>query len=213
MTKWLPSTQSLWILPAAALATAGAYEPARLTRGSVDRIPFNVAAAGLVVLDVTIDDRGSVSSIGVVKDVDPFGSILKEAVGGWEFEAAREDGRAAESHIVVAGLFRPAMLLFPAPSGLRPPDTEPPQSMPYPASVAVPPYPPTAIGDDAVLVEMEVNDAGTVEQARVVGGKTSAFNSPALDAARAWVFRPARKGGRAVPSRVYVVFSFRAPTT
>jgi TonB family protein len=196
-----------------ALMAAGSYEPAHLTRAYVEKIPFNVAAAGLVVLDVTIDARGGVSAVSIVKDVDPFGSTLKEELAGWEFEPAREDGRAVESQILVAGLFRPAMLLFPAPPGLRPPDTEPPKSMPYPTSVAVPPYPPTAVGQGAVLVEVEVSAEGRVEQVRLVGSAESAFEAPALDAARAWVFRPARSDGRAVHSRAYIVFSFRWPTT
>jgi TonB family protein len=85
--------------------------------------------------------------------------------------------------------------------------------MPYPTSVAVPPYPPTALGQGAVLVEIEVSAEGRVEQTRLVGSAGSAFEAPALDAARAWVFRPARSNGRAVPSRAYIVFSFRWPTT
>jgi TonB family protein len=202
----------LLVLLTAALTAAGSFEPARLTRASVERIPFNVAAAGLVVADVTVDARGSVSDVAIIKDVDPFGSILNESVREWEFAPAREDGRATLSHILVAGLFRPAMLLFPAPPGMRPPDTEPPESMPYPASVAIPPYPPTAVGDRAVLLEVEVTEEGTASNATVVSPPTG-FDGAALDAARGWTFRPARRNSRAVPSRVYLVFSFRWPAT
>ncbi len=199
------------ILLAAALMAAGAYQPARLRTGSVDRIPFTVASAGLVMLDVTVNERGAVSEVRMIKDVDPFGSMLKTALGHWEFEPARQDGQAVESQILVAGLFRPPMLLFPAPAAPRPPDVEPPRSIPYPTSVSVPPYPPNRLGDGIVLVEVEVGEDGAVGNARVVGS-AGGFDDAALQTARAWKFRPARDNGQSVRARAYLVFAFRWPT-
>jgi TonB family protein len=115
-----------------------------------------------------------------------------------------------ESRVLVAGLFRPAMLLPPAPEGFETPDAPPSEEIPYPTSVAIPPYPPNALGSHYVLVEVEVGEAGSVTAARVVS-RTSGFDSAALDASREWRFRPAKRAGRPVPTVAYLLFAFRQP--
>lgn len=196
----------------AALQLPGSFAPARVRSSPLGSFPYGSRAAGVVALDVTVDARGSVTGIGTLKEVEPFGDVLRAAVSRWVFEPAREGGRSVEHPVLVAGLFRPAAVLFPAPPPFPdPPDTSP-HSIPVPKEIGIPPYPPNRVGAAAVLVEVEVDDRGVVDSATIVGAQTG-FDDAALDAARRWVFRPAEYQNRPVPSRAYLLFVFRQPVT
>jgi TonB family protein len=189
---------------------AQSYEPAKLVGGGVQGIPFNARAAGLVILEVSVNAQGRVTDARTIEAVEPFTRIMAQSVRGWRFDAARENRVRVDSRVLVMGFFRPAMLLPPAPDGHKSPDAEPSEEVPFPTSVTVPPYPPNAIGSAYVLVEVEVGQSGSVTSARVVT-ETSGFDSAALDAARGWQFRPAQRGGGSVSSLAYLVVAFRQP--
>jgi hypothetical protein len=108
------------------LLFAAAFEPAQLQRGAVGSIPYGTAAAGVASVDVGVNERGRVTDVKTIQDLEPFTDVLRQSVQGWTFQPARENGRAVPTRILVAGLFRPAMLLFPAPDSLAspPPDSE-----------------------------------------------------------------------------------------
>jgi TonB family protein len=198
------------LLPVLALALlAGTFEPARLERGGVDASLYGARSAGLVLLEVGVDARGGVGDSRVLKDVAPFTDLLRDAVRGWSFVPARNGGVAVDSHVLVAGLFRPPMLMVPAPEtpSAAAGDT---LEAPRPQAVTLPPYPPNAVGSATVLVELELAESGEILAANTLGA-TSGFDAAALEAARGWSFTPARRDGRAVPARVYVVFTFEAP--
>lgn len=197
------------LLLATLLATQG-FESARLESGSVEPVPIGAQAAGVVALQLSIDATGAVSGIDVLKDVAPFTDVVRNSVRSWRFAPARSGGQAVESEVLVAGLFRPAMLLFPAPATPQAPPPDPNGDAPFPTSVSVPPYPPTAMGTSAVLVEAIVGVRGKVGAASVKS-PASAFDEVALEAAREWTFRPARHARRTTEARVYLLFSFRQP--
>jgi hypothetical protein len=46
------------------------------------------------VLDVDVDERGTVREVRTVKDLEPFGPVLRKSVSSWVFEPARRDGAA-----------------------------------------------------------------------------------------------------------------------
>jgi hypothetical protein len=190
----------------------GTFTPPALQQAPLGPVPFGARAAGLVVLDVGVDERGGVADVNVVKDVQPFGEGLARDVRGWRFEPASEDGRAVPFRVLVAALVRPAALLFPDPGAPPPPPAGASEGIPYPESVVVPPYPPNALGDAAAIVEVEVTGEGAAASVRLVG-QPGAFDSPALEAAQGWRFRPARHAGTGVAARGYLVFVFRAPVT
>ncbi len=198
--------QSLFV----AVALVAAFEPARLERGSVEGIPYGAAAAGLVLVDVSVDGRGRVTDSRTIQDLAPFTDVVRRSVEGWEFRPSRENGVSTASRVLVAGLFRPAMLLFPAPESptLPPPSAE--ADVALPTSIAVPPYPPNAIGSIAALVEVSLTEQGQVSDVRLVGDAPG-FADAALSAARSWRFRPATLRGRPHPSRAYLIFVFRQP--
>ncbi len=191
-------------------AFAPTFEPARLESGSVQEIPIGARAAGLVLLEVSVNARGNVTGIETLQEVDPFTDLMRESVQGWEFLPARSKGVNVDSHLLVAGLFRPAMLLFPEPDVKALPTSASSATVPLPTDIAVPPYPPNAIGSAYVLVEVELGEDGVSSSAKVMSS-SSGFDNAALDAARAWTFSPALFESREVPARVYIVFAFRQP--
>ena len=184
------------------------FEPARLESGPVEAIPYRTAAAGIVLADVSLNERGSVTDVRILKDVEPFTEVIQQSVQRWRFAPAREQGRMVGTHVLVAGLFRPAMLLFPEPTiDIEP---EPSNNVPFPTGVAVPPYPPNAVGSAYVLIEVKLSEDGTHEDARVVSPKTG-FDDSALGAARSWSFRQALRENKPVPANAYLLFLFRQP--
>ena len=186
------------------------FESARLERGRVESIPYGTAAAGVVVADVSVDENGAVTEVRVIQDVAPFTDVIRQSVKGWTFQPAREDGGAVASRVLVAGLFRPAMLLFPAPATPLAPPADPDSAIPIPRSIAVPPYPPNVMGSATTLVEVTVTEEGTVSDARLLG-EAAGFADAALSAARSWTFRHASRRRRNVPAQAYLIFVFRQP--
>jgi TonB family protein len=207
-TAWMYALTPAVLL--AVLQTGGGFEAPRVKTASLEGLPYGAQAAGLVVLAVDVDAQGAVRGVDTVKDLEPFGPVLRQSVSSWTFEPARKDGVAVAQPVLVVGAFRPAMVMFPAPPAPPQPPSNAPHSVPYPTSIGIPPYPPNLIGAAAVLVETEIDDAGRVSSARVVGG-ASPFNDASVDAAQRWAFRPARHDGGAVASRAYLLFVYRHP--
>jgi TonB family protein len=60
-------------------------------------------------------------------------------------------------------------------------------------------------------MEVDISEQGQVASARVADAG-SAFDAVAVDAIKAWTFRPAINANRPVASRAFVVFSFVGTT-
>ena len=67
--------------------------------------------------------------------------------------------------------------------------------------------------DGAVAVCLLVDSTGAVREAGILesSGLAAPFDAAAIDAARWWVFAPARRGGRAVPARIQLSVAARVP--
>jgi protein TonB len=61
----------------------------------------------------------------------------------------------------------------------------------------------------SVTVEAVVLESGAVSEVRVLRSLEPGLDQKALEAARKWVFRPARKDGKPVPIRIQIVLDFR----
>lgn len=72
-----------------------------------------------------------------------------------------------------------------------------------------PSYPPTALGDGVVLVEVLVGTGGEVRTARVVRSSGAGFNSSATRSTVRWRFQVGRNGP--APTLAYLIFGFRQP--
>ena len=208
--------RSIFVLSVAVMLAASAraqtgFTPPRLVSAPVPPSPMNAQSGGIAAFDVTLDERGSVAGVEAVQDFAPYGDVIREALRGWNFEPARDQGRAVRSHVLVLGFFRPPELAVIAPPRPRYKDTVAPPELPWPTSVTVPPYPPHALGSGKVVLEVEVSAEGKVSGTRVLN-PGSPFDSAATGAAQAWAFRPASRNGHPSATRAFFIFSFVGTT-
>ncbi len=60
-----------------------------------------------------------------------------------------------------------------------------------------------------VTISCTIDEKGNVVDPKVVKASNTAFSSPALDALSRWKFKPAKKGGNAVPIKVSFPIQFK----
>src|SRR5262245_10135342 len=205
------STALLVPFLAAAAAGQGNLTPPRLLSAEMAGGPWNVRSGGIAACDVTVDATGAVTNAEIVQDVAPYGQMLADAVRSWRFEPARQGGQAVASRVLVLGFFRPPELTFAAPANPKYKSTTAPDELPWPTAVAVPPYPPRALGGGMVVLEADVSESGAVAGTRVLSAP-GAFDGAATDAVKKWTFRPARRGNRAAASRIFMLLTFSGTT-
>lgn len=199
------------VLAVAVLPLAAEFQPARLLSSSLPRQPPNAVGWTEVTLDVKVDALGTVGGIVPLRATPSATPLVESLVAAWRFRPAREGDALTRSRVLVAAILRPPQLYSGPAAGSPPRDlAAPPDEVPFPIQQVRPPYPPNVVGDGVVLVEVLVTPHGGVGRARVIGAGTG-FDRAALDAARQWVFRPARRADRPVPAWAYLIFGFRAP--
>jgi len=204
-------------------ATAGGparFVAARYVSGELPVAPPLAVSGGEVFLEAVVDVDGRVDSVRTLRTTPPFTDVVIGAVRGWRFTPASEGesstGQAAAPATAVAGpVFVAAMFAPPALTG--PTLGEPPQDLlaaadetPMPMATSPAAYPPRAIGDGTVLVEVTIDNLGIMTDARV-RVSSPAFDAAAIAAAKSWRFLPARRSGGAVPTHAYLLFAFRQP--
>jgi TonB family protein len=198
------------------LAAADPFTPARYRAGAVPAMPLLAVGGGQVFLELTVGAEGSVVGLTTLRSTPPFTDDLIEAVRAWQFLPADEltdtaVRRPIPSKVLIAGVFRPPALFDGAVLGAPANDlASASDEIPFPTAVIVAPYPPTALGDGVVLVEVVVQPGGTATNATVIRSAPP-FDDPALTAARQWMFRPARLRGQPVTAFAYILFGFRPP--
>ncbi len=174
------------------------YRPASYRSGELPVQPPQVTGGVEVLLELTVGNDGKELKGHTLRSTPPFTELLVDAVRLWKFHPAEDRGDEVESAVLVAGLFRPPTLMGPA-AGEPAKDVTPPSSLiPMPYTIVAPDYPPGALADGVVLVEVIVERDGTVDAARVLRS-SAAFDRAATDAVLQWKFRPARRDGKPVP--------------
>jgi len=101
---------------------------------------------------------------------------------------------------------------------LAPPPTKAPAPVPSPEPVTPPraiatplDYPARAQGEEQVVLELTINEDGTVRTALAISGEAP-FADAAVAASRNWSFQPAHRGGRAVAAKIRFAVRFLPPT-
>jgi TonB family protein len=188
------------------------FVPARLVNGSLPLTPSPLVVARIEeILEVVVDTTGRVGQMTPLRASPLPADPLTPAVAGWAFQPTLDRGVVVPSRVLVAAIFRPAQLNDSPTFGEPPVDLRAPSDeIPYPIVTETPPYPPLAVGEGVVLVEVLVGVDGRVQQLRTVAGSGS-FGQAALNAAGRWLFRPARRNDRAVEAYAYLLFGFRTP--
>jgi TonB family protein len=192
-------------------ATQATFAPARRVSGAVPARPSpNTIGWVHEMLEVAVNATGRTVSVKALQET-PGTPLLAPAVSGWVFRPARIGSSAEASRVLVAGIFRPRVLLQ-GPTLGSPPATTSAASREVPTPIAPvnPDYPPRVLGDGVAVVEVLVGRDGRVEFAALVDS-AGGFDGAALDAARKWTFRPAERNGVPVPAYAYLVFGFREP--
>jgi TonB family protein len=200
--------------------------PAVLQSGSVPIIPVMAISGGEVALEVDVTRDGGVSAVKALRSTPPFTDAVAAAVRGWNFAPAEDallpeagqpidprTRRPMASKVLVLALYRPPAI-FEGTLG------EPPKSVGTPSEgVAVPTspatmpgYPPNALFNGVVLIELGVTAEGAVKGAKVIRG-AAPFDQLALEATTTLAFRPPRIHGRSAATNVYVAVAFRQPIT
>jgi TonB family protein len=205
------------------VSTQAGYAPARYRGGAVPSIPVGSTAVGggEVLLELDVSREGRVARVRTLRTTPSFTEQMMEAVRSWRFNPAdvpvdpgspnRRDRRPVDSKVLLAGVFRPPALLGPTLGEPIENVAGASAEVALPTETVMPPLPPTAFSAGVVLVEVQLDATGAVAAASVVSS-APAFDSAALDAARQWKFRPARRSGAPVPAFVYIMFGFAVPS-
>lgn len=193
------------------------FSPARLTRGDLPPLPPpTVVAGGQVLIEALIDQSGRPVRTTILRTTPPYEQAVTAAVMRWQFEpaqAVQEDGThaAVASKVLVAAVFKPPTFPEGPTLGEAPKDLGGPSpDVPYPSSIAIPPYPPMALAGSVVMFELLIDERGSVARLRPISSDPG-FDSVATDAVWSWKFRPAAMSGKPVRSVAYVIFGFNQP--
>jgi TonB family protein len=189
------------------IATIMSVVASTYVSGELPAAPALAVSGGEVFLEVAVAATGGVASIRTLRTTPGFTEPTIDAVRGWRFAAAT--GAQLAELVFVAAMFSPPLngptLGQPAADVLAASD-----EIPYPTHAAPAAYPPRAMGDGAVLVDVTVDADGTLTDTEIKSS-SPAFDSAAMAAARAWSFRPARRNGRPVTAHACILFVFRQP--
>jgi TonB family protein len=217
----LAGALSLVVLCAPAVGAQSDFVSARFVSGRMPVGPWLAVSGGEVFLEALVGADGRVDSIRTLRTTPGFTNAVIEAVREWRFTPATEavefsaGPSLAPPSPVAAPVFVAAMFAPPALNG--PTLGQPPQDLvaasaetPTPTGASPAAYPPRALGDGTVLVEVTIDSTGALTDAQITLSSPP-FDAAALSAARSWSFRTARRHGNSVTTRAYLLFAFREP--
>jgi TonB family protein len=163
------------------------------------------------LLSVAVSSSGAVTAVDVLRTTPPFTEALVQAVRTWRFSPALDAKRKPmNTRVLVDGVIGAPSLPLRGPTlGTPPKDVSTADTrVPFPAQTAQPSYPVNARFAGTVLVEARVDPTGHVVGATAVRSSPP-FDTPALDAARTWTFRPAQGADVPPTTLAYLLFVFR----
>jgi hypothetical protein len=210
---------AILVLASGQLAGQAAPTAPRLRAGAAVPLPPPMAVGGgEVALDVTVDASGAVTQVAPLRATPPYTDLLMGAVRAWRFDAAtavtKNGSKPAEGHVLLVAVYRPPQVyagptLGPTPEtvGTASPELPQPGALGMPAS-----YPPRAVRDGAVLIEIELT-AAAIARAHRVMSPASPFDGAALEAVKTWRFGFPGKPTGAAQLYAYAIVGFREPVT
>jgi outer membrane biosynthesis protein TonB len=189
------------------------FKPPEVISASDIRFPIQSIADGVVVLDASIDAKGAVTGVTVVRDVPSLTSPATSAIRNWKFSPAAKLGRPEPSTMNIAVAFRPRAYFAADPSftpvysaaGPNPVDQG--YVPPGIVSVAYPQYPINAAAPGTVVIQVTVGKSSAIQHLKVVR-ELPPFTQFALSATNKWRFQAATLDGRPVASTLIVAFVF-----
>lgn len=138
---------------------------------------------GIVILDVIIDTKGTVSKVEVTRSVPPFDEAAVAAVKQWEYEPTKVGGKPVSVRLTVPITF-----------ALKLPEMKRENGIPELRQGANPGIPPSeAGGAHVVTADVTVVGDGQVAEGQVTQGD-SPWVEALLQAIRTWRFAPTPDG-------------------
>lgn len=195
-------------------AAANSYRPASAISAGDAQFPFQTAADGIVVFNVSLGPEGQIKKINVLQDIPPFTAAAEQSLRNWKFAAALQDGRPEDSEMLVSFVFRHAVYIADEPAftpilpAKRPAEAREGFVPPGILSVSYAAYPASTIAMGAVVVQATVKADGSTGGVSVLRDLPGDFGKLAANAAKHWKFQPAMLDGKAVPSKVAIAFVF-----
>jgi TonB family protein len=203
--------RALWMSVAFSALVVEGYVPPRFQSGQFPATHPMAQNGGLVVIEIEVTASGIVTAASVVDDSPPFTEGIEKVARLWKYHPATLDGNPVASRASVVALYRAPILL-----GAEPPSphhvSSPSGEVPYPTETVTPTYPPNALFEGVVAVEVEVDAEGSVAHAEILSS-VAGFEAAALEAARKFRFQPAKRKGRPISSYSIVIFGFAQPVT
>ena len=182
--------------------------------------PIDTLASGVVSLLVSLDSSGHIEDIATLQDIPTLTAVSLTAVQNWTFSPASYDGKAIPSGILVNVVFNPSnfrvtngpaihAMTESARRSLAQLQQATQFSPPMIVNASFAEYPINSVAFGSVTTDVSLSAAGEETKVMIVRGLPS-LDTNAVAAAKKWNFKPAIFQGAAVPSKVILVFVFRA---
>jgi hypothetical protein len=189
------------------------FKPPEVTSATDIPYPIQSIADGVVVLDVSLDDKAAITGTTVVRDIPSLTSPATSTIRTWKFSPATGLGKPEPSTMRVAVVFRSRSYFAAAPSFTPILSEGDPnragQSYIPPALVSVtyPQYPINAAAPGTVVIQAIVGKSGAIQHLKVVRDLPP-FTQFALSATSKWRFQAATLDGKPVASNLAIAFVF-----
>ena len=189
------------------------FKPAEVISAGDIPYPIQSIADGVVVLDVSLDEKGAITGSTVVRDIPSLTSAATSSVQSWKFSPASRQGKPVQSLIRVAVVFRPRAYFAAGPAftpilsegeSNRAGQTYIPTGI---VSVSYPQYPINAAAPGTVVVQVTVGRSSAIQRVKVVRDLPP-FTKFALSAVSKWRFQTATLDGKPMTSILAIAFVF-----
>ena len=181
------------------------------------RYPFHSIATGTVVLEITVDEKGTVENVRALREIPSLTEPAVESVRKWHFKPATLEGKPIRSLTVGAITFNPLAELpqnvpLPPLSAAKPSSSHH-VSEPTPIEVVAatfPQYPVNSVTTGTVVLRVTVDSDGQIKNTVAIRDIAS-LTATCIRALNEWKFEPAQFRGIPIPSSIALVFVLRPP--
>jgi TonB family protein len=199
------------------------YKPPEAASAGDVYVSYQIVVDGLFVLDVSIDDDGTIQKVDALRDPGAMLGAAKTSVRSWKFQPASKEGKSAPSRMTVSFVYRPSnygrVAAVPPKdfSPVLPPDRSESSAhgnyVPVGVlSFAYPEYPANSVAWGSVVVQLTVDDSGAVKDVDFLH-RMEGFNSLVSDALKEWRFQAATFNGKPFTSKTVIAFVFQTPSS
>jgi hypothetical protein len=188
------------------------FKPAEVTSASEILYPIQSIADGIVVLDVSLDTKGVIDGLNVVRDIPSLTSAAT-SIPSWKFSPASFQGYPVPSVLRIAVVFRPRSYLAAGPaftpvvSEGSPNDGRHSGGLPGITAAVYPQYPVHAVMPGTVVIQVTVGKSGAMERTKLVRD-VPPFSQFGLSALNRWRFQAPTVDGKPLRSNLTIAFVF-----